>query len=735
MRPIFLRRQAAVALAVAAIVPAAADQKTAPPPETHHEAKPVLFSADEVTYDEQLDIVTARGNVELSQQGRTLLADMVSYNQRSDTVIATGHVSLIEDMTGATTFGNYVELHDNMRDGFIKDVRVLLEDRTRLAGNAARRTDGNRTEMVRGVYSPCDLCQTDPTAAPLWQIRAARIEHDREDQNLEFYDATIDIDGIPAIWLPYLSHPDPTVRRRSGLLPSSIGNNTVLGPYVLVPYFWVLGDDKDLTTTILATADQGTMFEPEYRQRFDNGFIDLIGGLASSDPSPSPTGPANPSQLRGYFFGNGVLDINENLRGGFNVERTSDIVFLSEYKIGAYQNFLRSNVNLEYFDGRDYGSVYNYAFQSLQGDVENRIQAVVLPVVDYTWAGKPFAGGGQFTTSLDLLDLVRETGSSDRRASLGTEFDYPFTAFDGQRFNLLAAIRGDFYYASSLPTIPETTDTERVFPQVGIEWRYPWAMKSGASTWLIEPRAAFYAAPIGLNPQTIPNDDSGAVDFNDADLFSHNRFAGFDQVDTGQRVDYGLHLAWSQMTGQHVDFLAGQSYRFQQQSPFAVNGTGDGLERQASDYVGRLAISPGGGFDIGYHFRFAETDLRPQRQELSVSDTFGPLISSVNYGQIGNNFHDVETARQQISARFDLKIGTYWGAYVSGTRDITGDGHLLAAELGARYVDECTSLVGSIGTDGYLIGTYKPGTTVLLQLVLKNLGVINLPVMETVLGQ
>ena len=43
---------------------------------------PVLLTANEITYDQDLDIVTATGNVEISQNDRVLHADTVSYNRR-----------------------------------------------------------------------------------------------------------------------------------------------------------------------------------------------------------------------------------------------------------------------------------------------------------------------------------------------------------------------------------------------------------------------------------------------------------------------------------------------------------------------------------------------------------------------------------------------------------------------------------------------------------------------------
>ena len=130
---------------------------------------PVVFRADEIEYDDQLALTIARGHVEISQSGQVLLADTVSYNQRTDTITASGNVSLSQP-TGEIVFADFIELRDSMNDAFAKNVRMLLNDRSRLAANTARRTNGNRTELKRGVYSPCDLCREDPSAPPIWPV-------------------------------------------------------------------------------------------------------------------------------------------------------------------------------------------------------------------------------------------------------------------------------------------------------------------------------------------------------------------------------------------------------------------------------------------------------------------------------------------------------------------------------------------------------------------------------------
>ena len=151
-------------------------------PKTHHKdlykREPLLFSAQDLNYDNRLNIVIARGHVEISQAGRTVFADVISYNQNTDSVIASGHVTLVEP-SGDNISGNYVELTNDLHDGFIKDIRILMADRSRAAANYGRRTNGNWTELRQAIYSPCDVCVKDPAEAPTWQLKAERIDHDQ----------------------------------------------------------------------------------------------------------------------------------------------------------------------------------------------------------------------------------------------------------------------------------------------------------------------------------------------------------------------------------------------------------------------------------------------------------------------------------------------------------------------------------------------------------------------------
>ena len=124
-----------------------------------------MFKADEVTYDQDLDIVTASGHVEITQGARVLRADAVSYNRRVNLITASGNVTLLEP-TGDVVFADYVELKDDFRDGIVQNFRAVLADQSRIAARqrAPRRrpADGGAQGGLQPVRAVQD--RSDPRA-------------------------------------------------------------------------------------------------------------------------------------------------------------------------------------------------------------------------------------------------------------------------------------------------------------------------------------------------------------------------------------------------------------------------------------------------------------------------------------------------------------------------------------------------------------------------------------------
>lgn len=729
---------------------------------------PIVFQADQVQYEDQLALVIAKGHVEIVQNGQTLLADEVTYNERTDTIAASGHVSLSLP-TGEILFGDYMELRDQMNNDFAKNVRMLLADRSRLAANTARRTNGNRTQLVRAVYSPCDLCKNDPTAPPVWQLKASEIDHDKELKLIEFYNADMEIGGWPVFYTPYVSTPDPSVKRASGFLMPSIGSSSTLGAHVTIPYYWVLGPDKDLTLVPRFTSAAGEVLGAEYRERFGNGEIDATGSINYSNVG-SGTETNIGDQWRGNIDAHGVFDLDPTYRTGFDIERVSDQTYLLRFGFG--NPFLNTEISRAYLQGFEANAstdVNAYLYEPLLPGIGDSTQPIVLPVVNRDWQSEPDQFGGRWDLNANLLNIVREVGTQTRRLSLGSAWVRSFTDSIGGQYEFIASVRGDGYSVSNLsllsnpdlplvyfpngpeqaaPPIPSDYLAGRVFPQFGLTWRYPLIHPGPALTGLVEPIVATFVGPNGGNRRDIPDEDSLAFDFNDSDLFRPDRLPGYDVLDTGQRVDYGTKLGVYLNDGGSYWLLVGQSYRAEDNPFFPV---GSGAENRFSDVVGRVVLSPSAYLDLIYRFRLSKDDLADRSQEIGVATGPQNLRLSANYLLLpAETESNVATSslttsgqnvifgkREQVSLDITAKLTRYWSLHGSETINLINTSDIVNGvvvpqagstsvygTIQAIYQDECIAFIGSVTQSGVRSGDVTPGWSVLFSVVFKNIGEI-----------
>ncbi|MBI3710950.1 MAG: LPS-assembly protein LptD [Proteobacteria bacterium] len=691
---------------------------------------PVLLTADEVNYDRELGVVTALGHVEIAQGDRVLRADTVSYNQRSDLVTATGNVALVES-TGEVLFADYVELSSDMRDGTIQNLRMLLADQARIAGVSAVRVDGNLTAIRKGVYSPCEPCADDPTRAPVWQIKAARVTHDQAAQEVTYNDAWIELFGVPVAYTPYLSHPDGTVDRRSGLLTPQLASSSNLGRILTVPYYQVISPSADFTFEPMFLTSEYPVLAGEYRQRTQTGQFNLSGSVTRADRRDDFNNRIDGDQTRGHIKGEGRFDIDNDWRWGFDAARATDDTYIQRYKLQQRYRFLSSNtltsrLYTEGFRGRDYAAVNSYAFQGLRQRDDPGLAPLVLPMLDYNYVGEPGAYGGRYSLDANALSIYRTEGTRMQRMALAGGWTLPYTAPSGEIYSLSANLLGDAY---NVPRIGSAADPSRptedgvsgrLFPQLALGWRYPFVRRGEDYRTLIEPIVTVVAAPNLGNQQRFPNEDSRGIDFDDTNLFRSNRFSGIDRLEGGQRVSYGVNTELMRNGGGRVSAFIGQSYRLKSESAFTANS---GLQDKASNIVGRLRFLPHPWIGATYSFQADKGDFTATRDVASL--TLGPpaLQLTVSYVFVERSTQPtLEFDVEQIATQVVARITPNWRIQTRSLTSIAQDSGTLIAGASLIYEDEC--IVIGLDVSRRNIGTRDnpPDTAAVLRVIFRNLG-------------
>lgn len=725
---------------------------------------PMAFQADEVEYDEEHSLTIAKGHVEISQGTQILLADVVTYNQRSDTVTASGHISLMTD-DGQVVFADYMELRDSMSNAFAHDVRMLMNDRSRLVANAARRTNGNHLDLRKVVYSPCDLCASDPSKPPAWQLRASQVTDDKDLQKLEFRDAVMEIDGWPIFYTPYVVTPDPSVKRASGFLTPSIGSSTNLGFHIGIPYYQTLGPDADVTFFPRFTTTAGQNLAAEYRQRFSNG---EFNGIASIDYSNVgfASDPNIKSDWRWHIDQSAVWDLDDTYRAGFNLQRVSDQTYQARFNFPS--PILGTEISRAYLEGFPSNGSLDanaYVFQPLTPGLGDSTQPIVLPVVNRDWQFRPDSVGGTLRFNANLLNIGREVGTQTRRLSGTAAWDRSFRDGFGGDYKFQISARADGYSVAGLsnlsnPDLPSSyfsqngqPPTQRVpynflsaraFPQMGLTWNYPVIRRGETFDLLVQPTVATFIGPNGGNSHRIPDEDSLGYQFRDTDLFRPDRMQGYDLLDTGQRVDYGLNLGAYNKNGASYRMLVGQSYRAEP-NPFVPPGSG--MDQRLSDIVGRVVLAPSSYLDMIYRFRLDKSTLANRFQELALNA--GPTNFKVGVGFLlvpaeqpsqlitvpGSGNTILYGKREQLSLGLNAKITRYWSLNLGETINLTNASNIvngmvtpqanstsLQSSVQAIYQDECMAFIASASQSAIRNGDVTPGYTVMFSIAFKNIG-------------
>ena len=675
--------------------------------------QPIAFKADEVTYDSGNKITRATGNVEAVQAGRRVVADTVVYDEVRNVVTAEGNVTLYEP-SGEVVSGKLIELTGDLRSGVVEDLHAILADGSRLTAARGERRDGTITTAEDATYTPCLPCAEDPSRAPLWQIRAVKVVHDQSRKIVEFSHSWLDISGVPVAYVPYFYQPDPSVKRKSGVLIPGFGQSSDLGFVVQVPYFIVLSESQDLTVTPWITTNEGPVLEAQYRQAFQHGMLDY-GGSATYDSH---------QRFHGHVFGESRYDFNEDWRGGLDVQRTTNRSYLRRYGFDSSRTLTSRAYAENFMSSRDYLVGNALAFQNMDQNTNEKSSPFVAPYIDYFYVSERDRLGGQTDVHLDTATLTREDGADTRRLSARAQWQRPFVGPIGDLLTVSTALWGDGYNVSDQTTADRQQEytgfSGRLFPQAGAQWRLPLLRQGEAVQQIIEPIGEVVLAPNFGNPSRIPNEDSQDFELQDTNLFGFDRLPGIDLVDEGPRADYGLNWTLYGFGGMRASAFVGQSYQFVDDNTF---GPGTGLQDKASDIVSAVDLTPSPWLDLLYRNRIDHDSFDLHRNQVTARvgvDAVRLAATYVRYdGQPQNDLHGSE----QVQYALDTKLTRLWRGRVFGITDVKSESQ---REIGLRliYEDECLFFSSELARQNFKDKGVEPRNVIFFRVGFKTLGTV-----------
>ncbi|MEL6979580.1 MAG: LPS assembly protein LptD [Pseudomonadota bacterium] len=644
-------------------------------------SEPPTLEADEIDYDANTQVVRARGDVRVFHGDRVLRADMITYDAVNDEITASGDVTLVNP-DGSVVAADDAAFDSELANGLVQGARAVLSDgRARLAAVEARRIDGRFTSLSKAVFSPCEVCEDNPT--PLWRIRARRIVQDEQTRDITYEDATFEVLGVPIGYLPFFSHADPSVSRRTGFLTPSYLSTDTIGEAVKIPYFIAFGPSRDLTITPFLATEVNPVLELEYRAWEGYGKYQIGGSATFSDDSVE-------EGFRGHIYGDGSFDLGSDFVAGFDALVASDDTYLRRYDY-TQTDRTTSRAYVQRFGDRGFGSLETVYYQSFREDEPAGDIPLVLPNFDFEQNYDSPVLGGDVAFRANALALSRNEGRDVTRISGEAEWSRLTTTSFGLLLDTSASVRGDAYYVADDAEFDEQF-VGRVLPLASLELSYPFGKATERADHVISPIASAVYAPYGGNPDEIPNEDSIDAELDELSIFSNNRFPGLDRWEEGPRATAGLrYQRIARDAGPDIEATIGQTYRLRD----GQFSSGSGLSDEVSDIVGSWQVafdklgSFGDDITVGHRFRVND-ELSFHRNEVYAS---AELFDRARFSG-GYVFLDAdpeagsEDDRAEVNARAELDVTNYWTVLGGARRDLE-ENRFVTALGGLRYADEC----------------------------------------------
>lgn len=543
----------------------------------------VVLVADSVFLQGQ-SILTATGNVEAIYGESKLTAQKIIYNGRTDQITIEGPIQ-ITDPQGVTIFAEFAELDSDLQNGLLKSARLVLNEQVRITAKEMRRIDGRQSQLEYATATSCKTCETGQ--APLWQIRAKRVTHDQDEQQLYFDSAQFRLFDVPVFYVPRLRLPDPTLNRSSGFLIPNIRARSRLGTGIRLPYFIALGDHRDLTLTpYLAT--QTRTLEWRYRQAFVSGDIEFKGAISDDDFSGRGT--------RAYLFANGAFDLPNDYKLRFQIQNVSDAAYLADYDF-SNQDRLSSSISLSRVNRQENTQLSFTGFESVRTGEDNETLPSLVLSARKQLRFQPALIGGEAMWELEAHSLFRtsnvDTDANGDGVVDGRDVSRVNAALDWRRnwllprgleFGTTASINFDAVKTRQDATLSDLSYAE-ITPAVAATLRYPWIKRDPRGvTQIVEPIAQIGWSGGTLRagtPIDLVNEESTRVEFDEGNLLALSRFPSDDRRERGLSAAWGVN--WSRMGPDWTAQLTfGQVVREDTHPDFSRSS---GLAAQSSDYL------------------------------------------------------------------------------------------------------------------------------------------------------
>ncbi len=502
------------------------------------------------------------------------------------------------------------------------DFKVNTDNKPRIFANTVSIKNEN-TSFGKSIFTMCDYRKNDK--CPPWSILAKEMLHDKKKKTIYYKNAVVKVYDIPIFYIPKLSHPDPTVDRRSGFLPPSFSDTKNLGFSVAVPYFFAVDLDKNFTLTSRIFADNNPFFMGEYNQALKNA--NLFTDFGYSEGYRETSGKINPGK-RHHFFTNFIKNFkgrNESENSlKVSVQNVSDNKYLKLYKINSNlvdysKDTLENSINYSFQTDDTFIGLNASIYETLKENYNDRYEYILPEVtLDKRIYSSENFGGINLQSNFKFHNY--DTNKQENFFINDLDWTSKDIFFDsGVETNLLGKIRNINYEAKNLDTYKEDP-TNEAYGALGFLSKLSLQKKLSGVNHLLTPK--FFAR---YAPGSMRKDESDTR-LDTTNAFKIDRLNDLNNFETGFTGTLGLDYKIKN-AGEKFNFSVAQIISKNENKKMSSSSS---LDEKLSDLVGSFDFEKN-NINLNYSFAIDQNYNDMNYNEIGLKTNLGPIDINFDY--------------------------------------------------------------------------------------------------------
>ena len=703
--------------------------------------------ADKITYNKKKANIKSEGkSIYADNRGNKLFADNFHYDINLKTIDAKNNVKYIDKDGNLLNFSS-LKYYEELEKGIGQDLRAKLTDKSTMEGAEAEFDNklGTVTLLKKNSYTPCEnkenSTKTILEICPDWSIDTTKTTHDKNEKMVYHRNAVLKIKNIPVFYTPYFSHPDPSVKRKSGFLPPSVKNFTDLGQTIKTPYFWAINDNRDLTFTPIYYFDENSIFLTEYRQQnekskfyIDSSYTQGYKNINKKDNSGNEIKRTDGS--RNHLFFNFLGSYEDLLFSQndleVNIQRISQKNYLNVNQINTEHvkqdmTSLNNNIIFNSYGGSQRIKIESNIYENLNIEEKNLKYQYTFPSIEYGNYFNKFDQLVNISSSFAAKNLGTNSNQAYFTNQINSESEIKLLDFLPGVANVFKTSTKNINVQNQNILDSKENFNSDTYLTLGVENSLP-LMKINKNTEETLTPKIFTKFTTG----SMTNANSLDKMLTYQDIYSMNRMSSITNPETGGDIGYGIDYnirKKNNLSEVYMDgtFSIGQVIKKKKLKEMPDNSS---LANTGSDFVGNVSFFYDGkieekisqtaylkkGLNINYGYTVSNDLNKILKNDIDISYADTKNTWSSKYYET----HDISN-EQYIDIKYDRKIYDDF-TFATGVRKNIQDSFTENNFIGIAYETDCIKISLNLAKTFYHDEDLKPSNNFTLSLVLKPFG-------------